>query len=75
MKPIVSNYRYVLERRVIKYPNIRVLDNNDICAVFKLKERAHIDSIRIIRQKIIYNKQFRVADLGPIEWNSVISYR
>ena len=75
MKPIVSNYRYVLERRVMKYPNIRVLDNNDVCAVFQLKEKTHIDAIRIIRQEIIYNKQFRLADLGPIEWNTVIRYR
>ena len=71
MKAIVSNYRYVLERRGMKYPYIRVLDNNDICA---LKEKAHTDAIRIIRQEIIYNKQFRLADLGPIEWNSVIRY-
>ena len=75
MKAIVSNYRYILEQKVMKYPNIKVVDDRDICAIFKLKEKTHINSLPIIKKLIIYNKQFRLADIGPIEWNSVIRYR
>lgn len=75
MKPIVNNYRYILEQKVMKYPDIKVVDDRDICVAFKLKEKTHIDSIPIIKQRIIHNKQFKLADIGPIEWNPIISYR